>query len=135
MNIYKFINNQYKYLTNIIFIITFILLHPKLNQNILPLNISVAILSIFIYSIYPNVYAVVRKNNKKLIPWLLVYDIVGHWIPLIYILAMNYNHTTQTNYSLCIIIIILYIFIFNKEIYGLYFNPGQYFEEANSIKV
>jgi hypothetical protein len=125
LNINKFINNQFKYLTNIIFIISFLLLN--INQNILPLNISIAILSIIIYSIYPNVYAVVRKNNDKLIPYLLIYDIIGHWLPLIYILSMNYNETTQTNYQLCFIIIILYILIFNKEIYGLYFNPQQYF--------
>jgi hypothetical protein len=128
LNFNKLINNQHKYLTNITFVITFILIHPIFNQNILPLNVSVALISMFIYNIYPNIYSIVRKNNKKLIPYLLIYDIVGHWLPLIYILSMNLNETTQTNYQLCIIIVILYIYFFNKEISELYFNPDQYFE-------
>ena len=126
LNLNKLINNQIKYFTIIIFIITFILFYIS-NTNIIPLNIIVFIGSIFIFHIYPNIYGVVRKNNKNLIPHLLLYDIIVHYIPLIYILYMNLNETTITNYQLCVIIIILYILILNKEIYNIYFNPEQYF--------
>jgi hypothetical protein len=126
LNINKFINNQYKFFTNIIFVITLILI--QYNQDILPLNIIIFIGSIIIYNIYPNLYYIVNKNNKKLTFYLLIYDIIGHWIPLFYVLNTHLNGTTKTNYILCFIIMILYVLIYNKDIYNIYFNPNQYFD-------
>ena len=125
-NYYEFLVTQTKSLSFIVFVITFALILLKSGSNIIPLNIIVLIGSIFLYHYYPGYYQVVNAKAPKLTPLLVVYDIILHYSPLIYIILYKVYNNTEINYTLCFIIPVLYILLFHSEIHNIYFNYNQY---------
>ena len=126
---YKFfLINQFKYITNIILVITLYLIFTNNSSNILPLNIFALCGSIVFYHIYPNYYKLVYNKNKKFIPILIIIDFITHYLPLIIILISSNYYSTKTNYKLCFLIIFFYLIIFRNDIDAIYFKPHKYFE-------
>ena len=125
-NYYEFLVTQTKSLSFIVFVITFALILLKSGSNIIPLNIIVLIGSIFLYHYYPGYYQVVNAKAPKLTPLLVVYDIILHYSPLIYIILYKVYNNTEINYTLCFIIPVLYILLFHSEIHNIYFNYNKY---------
>lgn len=127
LNLYKFINKQLKSFSIITFTVTFILIYKKSPYNIIPLNIIVLLGSIILFHCYPNYYKIIKEKNKELTPLLIIFDIILHYMPLIYIINYKLYDKTETNYKLCLIILILYFILLNSEIFDIYFNYNQYF--------
>ena len=125
-NYYEFLVTQTKSLSFFVLVITFALILLKSGSNIIPLNIIVLIGSIFLYHYYPGYYQVVNAKAPKLTPLLVVYDIILHYSPLIYIILYKVYNNTEINYTLCFIIPVLYILLFHSEIHNIYFNYNQY---------
>jgi len=123
-----FIANQWKYLSVIVFVITFWLIFTNNQVNILPLNIFVFCGSIILFHVYPNYYEFVNNNDNNLTHVLGIYDFIIHYVPLIYVLINHINNKTITNYNLCILILLAYFAIFHKDIYSIYFQPENYFK-------
>ena len=121
-----FLYNQLKTISNIVFVITFMLILSNNEYNIIPLNFIVLIGSIFLFHVYPNYYNIVKNHDKTIIPYLALLDIIVHYLPIVYIISKNIQNTTKTNYSLCLIIIFVYIAIFYKDIYSIYLRPEIY---------
>ena len=125
-NYYEFLVTQTKSLSFFVLVITFALILLKSGSNIIPLNIIVLIGSIFLYHYYPGYYQVVNAKAPKLTPLLVVYDIILHYSPLIYIILYKVYNNTEINYTLCFIIPVLYILLFHSEIHNIYFNYNKY---------
>lgn len=123
---YEFLVTQSKSVSFIVFVITFALIFIKSGSNIIPLNIIILIGSIFLFHYYPGYYQVVNAKAPKLTPLLVVYDIILHYSPLIYIICYKVYTKTKTNYTLCFAILALYIFLFQSEIHNIYFNYNKY---------
>ena len=123
----QFIANQLKYLSIIVFVITFWLISTDNRVNILPLNILVFCGSIILFHVYPNYYEILNNRDNSLTHFLGIYDFIIHYVPLIYVLSNHINNTTKTDYKLCSIIIVSYLVIFHKDIYSIYFQPENYF--------
>ncbi len=123
----KFIQNQIKSFSLIVFIITFALIFLHSRSNIIPLNILVFLGSIVLFHYYPNYYDIVKNKAPKLTPLLATSDFIFHYIPLIYILIYKVYNKTEINYPLCITILVLYLMIFHSDIRNIYFNYNQYF--------
>jgi hypothetical protein len=96
-----YISNQIKTFSNIVFVITFVLIYYNNEYNILPLNIFILFGSIFLFHIYPNYYKIVESLDKRVIPFLILADFVIHYLPIIYIITKNIQNITKTNYLLC----------------------------------
>jgi hypothetical protein len=126
-----FIANQLKYLSVIVFVITFWLIFTDNRVNILPLNIFVFFGSIILFHVYPNYYEFINKRDNNLTHFLGIYDFIIHYVPLIYVLTHHINNQTKTNYNLCIIILLAYFVIFHKDIYSIYFQPENYFKNRD----
>jgi hypothetical protein len=125
-NYYEFLVTQTKSLSFIVLVITFALILLKSGSNIIPLNIIVLLGSIFLYHYYPGYYQVVNAKAPKLTPLLVVYDLILHYSPLIYMILYKVYNNTEINYTLCFIIPALYILLFHSEIHNIYFNYNQY---------
>ena len=123
----QFIANQLKYLSIIVFVITFWLISTDNRVNILPLNILVFCGSIILFHVYPKYYEILNNRDNSLTHCLGIYDFIIHYVPLIYVLSNHINNTTKTDYKLCSIIIVSYLVIFHKDIYSIYFQPENYF--------
>jgi hypothetical protein len=123
---YEFLVTQSKSVSFIVFVITFALIFIKSGSNIIPLNIIILIGSIFLFHYYPGYYQVVNAKAPKHTPLLLVYDIILHYSPLIYIILYKVYTKTEINYTLCFTILALYIFLFHTEIHNIYFNYNKY---------
>ena len=126
-NYIKFLINQTKYFSNIVFVITLYLIFSGVKTNIIPLNIFVFCCSIILYHIYPNYYNLLNNKNSKIIPFLIIYDFLIHYLPLIIILMSNIYYY-KTNYKLCFLIIFSYLIIFRNHIDDIYFKPHIYFK-------
>jgi hypothetical protein len=124
-----YISNQLKTLSNIVFVITFGLIYYNNEYNILPLNIFILVGSIFLFHIYPNYYKIVESLDKRVIPYLMIADIVIHYLPIVYIITKNIQNTTKTNYLLCFNIFIVYIILFYQDIHSIYFEPEKYYKK------
>ncbi len=125
----EFMGNQLKYFSNIVFFITFGLIFTSSRSNIVPLNIIVFCCSIILYHVYPNYYQVVNHENSNFTPFLVIYDFITHYLPLIYVLSANIHNSTNIDYKLCGLIIVSYFIVFRGEdFYKLYFEPGNYFK-------
>jgi hypothetical protein len=123
----KFIQNQIKSFSFIVFIITFALIFINSRSNIIPLNILVFLGSIVLFHYYPNYYNIVNIKAPKLTPLLGTFDFILHYIPLIYIIFYKVYNKTEINYPLCIIILVSYLMIFHSDIRKIYFDYNQYF--------
>lgn len=123
----KFIQNQIKSFSFIVFIITFALIFLNSRSNIIPLNILVFLGSIALFHYYPNYYDIVRIKAPNLTPLLVAFDFILHYIPLIYIIIYKVYNKTEINYLLCITILGLYLILFHSEIRKIYFDVNQYF--------
>jgi hypothetical protein len=123
----KFIQNQIKSFSFIVFIITFALIFINSRSNIIPLNILVFLGSIVLFHYYPNYYNIVNIKAPKLTPLLGTFDFILHYIPLIYIIFYKVYNKTEINYPLCIIILVSYLMIFHSDIRKIYFDVNQYF--------
>jgi hypothetical protein len=123
-----YISNQLKTLSNIVFVITFGLIYYNNEYNILPLNIFILVGSIFLFHIYPNYYKIVESLDKRVIPYLIIADIVIHYLPIVYIITKNIQNTTKTNYLLCFNIFIVYIVLFYQDIHSIYLEPEKYYK-------
>jgi hypothetical protein len=82
--------------------------------------------SIFMFHYYPGYYDIVNAKAPKLTPLLVVYDLILHYSPLIYIIVYKVYNRTEINYTLCFAILTLYILLFHSEIHNIYFNYNQY---------
>jgi len=125
-----FLSVQFKFLSNIVFVITVVLILINSRYNILPLNIIILVGSIFLFHVYPNYYKVVNEHDKSITPYLMVADFIIHYMPVIYILSRNIQKTTKSNYHLCLFIVIVYLIIFHRDIFSLYFDPEIYFKRS-----
>jgi hypothetical protein len=125
-----FLSVQFKFLSNIVFVITVVLILINSRYNILPLNIIILVGSIFLFHVYPNYYKVVNEHDKSITPYLMVADFIIHYMPVIYILSRNIQKTTKSNYHLCLFIVIVYLIIFHRDIFSLYFHPEMYFKRS-----
>ena len=123
---YDFLVTQSKSISFIVLVITFSLIFLKSGSNIIPLNIIVLLGSIFLYHYYPGYYHVVNAKAPKLTPLLVVYDLILHYSPLIYIIVYKVYTKTKTNYTLCFMILALYILLFHSEIHNIYLNYNHY---------
>ena len=123
---YKFILKQLKSFSFLVFLITFALIFLKSSSNIIPINILVLLGSIVLFHYYPGYYHIVKSKAPKFRPLLTGYDIIVHYIPLIYIIVYKVYNRTETNYLLCIIILASYILLFHSEIHNIYFNYQQF---------
>jgi len=124
---YEFLMTQSKSISFIVLVITFALIFLKSGSNIIPLNIIILIGSIFLFHYYPGYYKVVNAKAPKLTPLLVVYDLILHYSPLIYIILYKVYNKTEINYPLCITIGVLYLMIFHADIRKIYFDYNQYF--------
>ena len=127
LNYSNFINKQLKSFSFIIFVITVFLIYTKSKYNIIPLNIIVFLGSIVLYHIFPNYYKISKEKKKKFLQ-LIFFDIILHYIPIIYIIYNKLYDKTVTNYLLCFIILILYFIISKIDIFDIYFDYNQYFD-------
>ena len=123
---YEFLVTQSKSFSFIVLVLTFALIFLKSGSNIIPLNIIVLIGSIFLFHYYPGYYQVVNSKAPKHTPLLVVYDLILHYSPLIYIIVYKVYTKTKTNYTLCFMILALYILLFHSEIHNIYFNYNKY---------
>ena len=123
---YEFLVTQSKSFSFIVLLITFSLIFIKSGSNIIPLNIIVLIGSIFLFHYYPGYYQVVNVKAPKLTPLLVVYDLILHYSPLIYIILSKVYTKTEIHYTLCFTILALYILLFHSEIHNIYFNYNKY---------
>jgi hypothetical protein len=123
---YEFLVTQSKSISFIVLVITFSLIFLKSGSNIIPLNIIILIGSIFLFHYYPGYYKVVNAKAPKHTPLLVVYDIILHYSPLIYIILYKVYTKTNTNYTLCFTILALYILLFQSEIHNIYFDYNKY---------
>ena len=123
---YEFLVTQSKSISFIVLVITFVLIFINSGSNIIPLNIIVLIGSIFLFHYYPGYYKVVNSKAPKLTPLLVVYDLILHYSPLIYIILYKVYTKTEINYTLCFTILALYILLFHSEIHNIYFNYNKY---------
>jgi len=123
---YEFLVTQSKSFSFIVLVITFALIFLKSGSNIIPLNIIVLLGSIFLFHYYPGYYRVVSAKAPKLTPLLVVYDLILHYSPLIYIILYKVYTKTEINYTLCFAIPALYILLFHSEIHNIYFKYNQY---------
>jgi hypothetical protein len=121
---YDFIYIQLKSFSFIIFIITFMLLFLNNGINILPLNILVFFGSIFLFHFYPGYYKIVKVRDHKVMPLLIIYDIIFHYIPLL--VAYKINKTTTTNYPLSVMLLFLYLIIFHSQLCNIYFKYNRF---------
>jgi hypothetical protein len=125
-----FLSVQFKFLSNIVFVITVVLILINSRYNILPLNIIILVGSIFLFHIYPNYYKVVNEHDKSITPYLMVADFIIHYMPVIYILSRNIQNRTRPHYRLCLFIVVVYLIVFHRDIFSLYFDPGIYFKRS-----
>jgi len=123
---YEFLVTQSKSISFIVLVITFSLIFLKSSSNIIPLNIIVFLGSIFLFHYYPGYYKVVNAKAPELTPLLVVYDLILHYSPLIYIILYKVYTKTEINYTLCFIIPALYILLFHSEIHNIYFDYNKY---------
>ena len=123
---YEFLVTQSKSISFIVLVITFVLIFINSGSNIIPLNIIILIGSIFLFHYYPGYYQVVNAKAPKLTPLLVVYDLILHYLPLIYIIVYKVYTKTDINYTLCFTILALYILLFHSEIHNIYFNYNKY---------
>ena len=123
---YEFLVKQSKSFSFIVLVITFALILLKSGSNIIPLNIIILIGSIFLFHYYPGYYQVVNAKAPKHTPLLVVYDLILHYSPLIYIIVYKVYTKTEINYTLCFTILALYILLFHSEIHNIYFNYNKY---------
>jgi len=129
-----FLSVQFKFLSNIVFVITVVLILINSRYNILPLNIIILVGSIFLFHVYPNYYKLVNEHDKSITPYLIVGDFIIHYMPVIYILSRNIQNTTKSNYHLCLFIVAVYLIVFYGDIFSLYFDPGIYFKNPIRCK-
>ena len=123
----KFIQKQLKSLSFVVFLITFALIFLNSRTNIIPLNILVFLGSIVLFHYYPNYYNIVKHKDPNRLPLLIGYDVILHYLPLIYIYLFKIFNKTEINYPLCFIIILSYVFLFHSDIIGIYYNINEYF--------
>jgi len=123
---YEFFVTQSKSISFIVLVITFSLIFLKSGSNIIPLNIIVLFGSIFLFHYYPGYYKVVNAKAPELTPLLVVYDLILHYSPLIYIILYKVYNKTDINYTLCFAIPALYILLFHSEIHNIYFDYNRY---------
>ena len=128
VNAQVFFYNQLKCLSNIVFVITFMLILSNNEYNIIPLNFIVLIGSMFLFHVYPNYYNIVKNHDKSITPYLALLDFIVHYLPIVYITYKNIQNTTETNYLLCFIILFAYITIFYQDINSIYLQPEIYFK-------
>ena len=122
---YDFIYNQSKSFSFIVFIITFLLLLVNSKINIIPLNILTYLGSLYLFHYNPGYYEVVKIRDPTLTPLLFLYDIIGHYLPLVVVYKV-YN-TTTISYPLCIVILLTYLLIFHSQLYNIYFDYERFF--------
>ena len=123
----KFLQNQIKSFSFVVFIITFALIFLNSRTNIIPLNILVFLGSIVLFHYYPKYYDIVKTRDPKLTPILVGFDFLLHYAPLIYILVYKVYMKTEISYPLCFLILISYLLLYHSEIMSIYFNYNQYF--------
>ena len=121
--LFDFLYSQLRSFSFIIFTITFMLLFLNSSINILPLNILVFFGSILLFHYYPGYYKIVMVKNRKIMPLLILYDIIFHYIPLL--VTYNINKTT-TKYPLCIILLFTYLLIFHSQLDNIYFDYNRF---------
>ncbi|MBM3453909.1 MAG: hypothetical protein FJX80_02045 [Bacteroidetes bacterium] len=129
INVSKFIQNQIKSFSFVVFVTTFAMIFVNSKTNIIPLNILTFLGSILLFHYYPNYYDIVNSRNPKLTPLLASIDFIVHYLPLIYIYMFKVFNKTEINYPLCLIIILSYLLLFHSEITGIYFNTNDYFSK------
>lgn len=122
--IFDFLYSQLRSFSFIIFIITFMLLFLNSSINILPLNMIVFFGSILLFHYHPGYYKIVMVRDRNIIPLLILYDIIIHYIPLL--VVYNINKITTTNYPLCIILLFIYLIIFHSQLYNIYFDYNKF---------
>lgn len=120
--LFDFLYSQLRSFSFIIFTITFMLLFLNSSINILPLNILVFFGSILLFHYYPGYYKIVMVKNRKIMPLLILYDIIFHYIPLL----VTYNNKTTTKYPLCIILLFTYLLIFHSQLDNIYFDYNRF---------
>ena len=116
---YNFLINQSKSFSFIVFIVSSVLLIIDANINIIPLNIITYIGSIILFHEKPGYYTIVKDKNPKLALSVFLYDVIVHYIPLIFVFIIY--KTTTTNYLLCFAILLLYLIFFHKDLQHIYF--------------
>jgi len=129
INVSKFIQNQIKSFSFVVFVTTFAMIFVNSKTNIIPLNILTFLGSILLFHYYPNYYDIVNSRDPKLTPLLASIDFIVHYLPLIYIYMFKVFNKTEINYPLCLIIILSYLLLFHSEITGIYFNTNDYFSK------
>lgn len=129
-----FLYNQLKTISNIVFVITFMLILSNNEYNILPLNFIVLIGSLFLFHVYPNYYNIVKDHDKGIIPYLALLDIIVHYLPIVYIISKNIQNTTKTNYLLCFNIFLVYIVLFYQDIHSIYLRPEIYLKKLTPAR-
>jgi len=129
INVSKFIQNQIKSFSFVVFVTTFAMIFVNSKTNIIPLNILTFLGSILLFHYYPNYYDIVNLRDPKLTPLLASIDFIVHYLPLIYIYMFKVFNKTEINYPLCLIIILSYLLVFHSEITGIYFNTNDYFSK------
>jgi hypothetical protein len=122
----KFLYTQTKSFTFIVFCITFALIFLNSKSNIIPLNILVLFGSLILFHWFPGYYTIIKNKAPELTPLLIIYDIIFHYIPLIYIIGYKLYNKTEVNYHWCVYIIFGYLILFHSEIDNIYFNYNQY---------
>ena len=127
---FKFLFNQSKSFSFIVFIVSSVLIIIDANINIIPLNIITYIGSIILFHAKPGYYSIVKDNNPKLALSIFLYDVIVHYIPLIFVFIVY--KTTTTNYPLCFAILLLYLIFFHKDLQHIYFDYERFFTESKS---
>ena len=127
---YNFLINQGNSFSFIVFIVSSVLIIIDANINIIPLNIITYIGSIILFHHKPGYYNVVIDKDPKLTLSLFLYDVIVHYIPLIFVFIVY--KTTTTNYPLCFAILLLYLIFFHKDLQHIYFDYERFFTESKS---
>ena len=127
---YNFLIHQSKSFSFIVFIVSSVLIIINANINIIPLNIITYIGSIILFHHKPGYYNVVMDKDPTLSISLFIYDVVVHYVPLIFIFIIY--KTTSTNYLLCFAILFIYLLLFHKELHHIYHDYERFFTKSDS---
>ncbi len=127
---FKFLSNQSKSFSFVVFIVSSILLIIDANINIIPLNIITYIGSIILFHEKPGYYTIVKDKNPKLELSIFLYDVTVHYIPLIYVFIVY--KTSTTHYPLCFVILLLYLIFFHKDLQHIYFDYERFLTDSES---
>lgn len=99
--------------------IVHILYFFKLIKNTFIIALYTLIMSIFFSHIYPNYYTKYKKY-KNIIKYILISDIIFHYLP-VFVIPIDFN-----NMDYFYILTIVYIILFNVMIFKIYRDPYYY---------